>query len=201
MPHLAAKQEAFEESIRLKNQFRTLDEDEVEFLDSVLESTRAKEDAVKKETTEQLDLFRRQQEEADRALLSDTTNNGTAREAHSPVNDTREETSWAINARKRKRNKDNEVKSSFKLRKSSSTAEKPPSVLNEKAALTSPAKEVSKEPKPKDLESEKGRAIGDSSPTPVDELVKDSRRHSSAASGKAIPTSLGLAAYSSDEDD
>ncbi|KAJ9627621.1 hypothetical protein H2203_002833 [Taxawa tesnikishii (nom. ined.)] len=63
----AAKQEAFEESIRLKNQFRSLDDDEVEFLDSVLESTRAKENAVKKETAEQLGLFRKQQEEVEAA--------------------------------------------------------------------------------------------------------------------------------------
>ena len=62
----AAKQEAFEESIRSRNQFRSLDEDEVDFLDSVLESTRAKEAEVKKQTTEQLEAFRRQQEEAEK---------------------------------------------------------------------------------------------------------------------------------------
>lgn len=64
-----AKQEAFEEKMKLKNQFRALDEDEVEFLDSIMESTRAQEAAVKKETAEQLELFRRQREEAEKALL------------------------------------------------------------------------------------------------------------------------------------
>ncbi|KAL9025216.1 MAG: hypothetical protein Q9196_005923 [Gyalolechia fulgens] len=193
----AAKQEAFEESIRLKNQFRTLDEDEVEFLDAVLESTRAKEDAVKRETNEQLDLFRRQQEDADRALLTDTTNSGTSREAHSPVNDTAAESSWAINARKRKRNKENDIRSGLKLRKSSSTTEKPPAVLGGAATSTSLAEEALEEPKP----SEKATAASDSPSNVVVEPVKDTHRHSSGASGKATPTALGLAAYSSDEDE
>ncbi|KAI6806655.1 hypothetical protein KC340_g18782, partial [Hortaea werneckii] len=42
----AAKQEAFDEATRFRNQFRSLDEDEVEFLDSVLESTRTQEAEV-----------------------------------------------------------------------------------------------------------------------------------------------------------
>ncbi|KAL9002022.1 MAG: hypothetical protein Q9188_005029 [Gyalolechia gomerana] len=192
----AAKQEAFEESIRLKNQFRTLDEDEVEFLDSVLESTRAREDAVKKETIEQLDLFRRQQEEADRALLNHTTNTSTSREAHSPVNDTSTDSSWAINARKRKRNKGNDVKPGLKLRKSSTT-EKPPAVLPGAAASASPAEGALEELKP----SQKATAASDNSLNTVDGSFKDTHRHSSVAFEKATPTALGLAAYSSDEDE
>ena len=50
----------------MQNQFRSLDEDEVEFLDSVLESTRTKEAEVKKQTKEQLQAFRAQQEEAEK---------------------------------------------------------------------------------------------------------------------------------------
>lgn len=192
---LAAKQEAFEESIRLKNQFRTLDEDEVEFLDSVLESTRAREDAVKKETIEQLDLFRRQQEEADRALLNHTTNTGTSPEAHNPVNDTSTVSSWAINARKRKRNKGNDVKPGLKLRKSCSTTEKPPAVLPGAAASASPAEGALEELKP----SQEATAVSDNSLNTVDGSVKDTHRHPSVAFEKAIPTALGLAAYSSDE--
>ncbi|KAJ8610152.1 hypothetical protein MRB53_038759 [Persea americana] len=63
-----AKQEAFEESIRLKNQFRTLDEDEADFLESVLASTRKKEAEERKETVEQLAVFRAQQEAAEKGL-------------------------------------------------------------------------------------------------------------------------------------
>ena len=108
------KQEAFEESIRLKNQFRNLDEDEIEFLDSVLESTRAKEEAVKKETTEQLDIFRRQQEEADKAIMSEEVGVGDT----SPVGGIPPgESQWAINARKRKRAKGREALLGTKVRK------------------------------------------------------------------------------------
>lgn len=111
-----AKQEAFEESIRLKNQFRNLDEDEIEFLDSVLESTRAKEEAVKKETTEQLDIFRRQQEEADKAIMSEAV----GVEDTSPVGGISPgESQWAINARKRKRAKGREALLGAKVRKTS----------------------------------------------------------------------------------
>ncbi|RMD41132.1 hypothetical protein DV735_g3991, partial [Chaetothyriales sp. CBS 134920] len=55
------KQAEFEEAQRLKNQFQALNEDDVDFLDSVLASTRAKEAAVKQDTAEQLAAFRRQQ--------------------------------------------------------------------------------------------------------------------------------------------
>ncbi|KAG8626565.1 hypothetical protein KVT40_005510 [Elsinoe batatas] len=60
----AAKQDAFEESIRLKNQFRALDEDEVDFLESLNASTKSKESAVRKETSELLSNFRDQQSKA-----------------------------------------------------------------------------------------------------------------------------------------
>ncbi|KAH0537638.1 hypothetical protein FGG08_005589 [Glutinoglossum americanum] len=120
------KQEAFEESIRLKNQFRSLDEDEVEFLDSVLESTRAREAALKKETTEQLDAFRKQQEEADKAAFREEdqtgkTAAGTGGGSGSPVG---EEEQWALSGRKRKKGREKEVLKGVKLRRTSSTAEK-----------------------------------------------------------------------------
>ncbi|KAK5239836.1 hypothetical protein LTR16_011448, partial [Cryomyces antarcticus] len=95
--------------------FRSLDEDEVEFLDSVLESTRAQESAVKKETLEQLDLFRKQQEEAEKAALSDT------KQQSPPV----KEEQWITSGKKRKKGREKEPRFGVKLRKSSSTAEKP----------------------------------------------------------------------------
>ncbi|KAL8718989.1 MAG: hypothetical protein Q9225_003947 [Loekoesia sp. 1 TL-2023] len=189
----AAKQEAFEESIRLKNQFRTLDEDEVEFLDSVLESTRANEDAVKRETSEQLELFRQQQEEADKARLSDDTKTSTAREAGSPIKDPSADSSWAINARKRKRNKDNEVKSALKLRKSSSTSEKTPAV----SPGVSPGSQTLSVHKPLGT----AKVASNSLSTAGGESVKDTEKNSSPASVKENTSALGLAAYSSDEDE
>ncbi|KAF2221167.1 N-terminal domain of NEFA-interacting nuclear protein NIP30-domain-containing protein [Elsinoe ampelina] len=61
----AAKQDAFEESIRLRNQFRALDEDEIDFLESLDASTKSKEVAVRKETSELLSNFRNQQLKAE----------------------------------------------------------------------------------------------------------------------------------------
>lgn len=136
MIYLVAKQEAFEESIRLKNQFRSLDEDEVEFLDSVLESTRAKEAAVKKETIEQLDIFRRQQEEADKALLlrdDDGTAQGTGTSGL-------EEEQWKTTAKKRKRTGEKETLKGVKLRKAS-TSEKPTSTPVSKPQSSVPTAE------------------------------------------------------------
>jgi len=121
-PWLVAKEEAFQDSIKLKNQFRNLDEDEAEFLDSVLESTRAKEQAVKEQTSEQLELFRQQQQEADKGRLDESGD--IANTAGSPTEEPTE-TQWAVNARKRKRLKDEKGLKGPKLRKSSSTSEAP----------------------------------------------------------------------------
>ncbi|KAL8825754.1 MAG: hypothetical protein Q9170_007672 [Blastenia crenularia] len=187
----AAKQEAFEESIRLKNQFRTLDQDEVEFLDFVLESTRAKEDAIKKETTEQLELFRRQQDKADKVLLDNTTNRGSPSEASSPVNDAFSESSWAINARKRKRTKDTDAISAFKLRKSSSTSEKLPTGLAEPPSIGPPIDQAPVAYKSADREPSAA----------VSKLVETTQRSPSSPSIKGGNRSLGLVCYSSEEDE
>lgn len=104
-----AKQEAFEEKMRLKNQFRALDEDEVDFLDSVLESTRAQEAAVKKDTADQLEVFRKQREEAEKAMLGPTSSEVAPAE----------EEEWTIPARKRRRDKSKELLVSGKKRKAS----------------------------------------------------------------------------------
>jgi hypothetical protein len=94
----------------LRNQFRALDEDEAAFLDNVLESTRAKEADVKKETNEQLQAFRKQQEDAEKA-----TRLGPA-----PTPTDTVETSWTTSVRKRKKGR-SEVLGGVKLRKTSST--------------------------------------------------------------------------------
>lgn len=54
----AAKQAAFEEANKIKNQFRPLDDDEVEFLDGVRERKRAEEQRLRRETEEGLKGFR-----------------------------------------------------------------------------------------------------------------------------------------------
>ena len=201
--HLAAKQEALEESIKLKNQFRNLDEDEIEFLDSVLESTRAKEEAVKRETTEQLDLFRRQQEEADKALL-EAGGGKEEDEGGKAGSPTAGESQWAVNARKRKRAKEKEGLKGLKIRRSSTSEgfERPRSASQEpeeaKATLsTADAKEkgaIRSGSAPKG----KTAAAGPVSP------AAEPNKAPGATSAKLEPPKsggLGLAGYSSEDDD
>lgn len=84
----AAKQAAFEEANKIKNQFRPLDEDDVEFLDQVRERKRAEERRARREEEEGLEGFRRAQgrglgaggekeeveeEEEEEELISDET--------------------------------------------------------------------------------------------------------------------------------
>ncbi|OCT51948.1 putative NEFA-interacting nuclear protein NIP30 [Cladophialophora carrionii] len=164
----AAKQDAFEEAARLKNQFRALDEDEVDFLDSILETSRAKEDAVKQETAEQLDAFRKQRAAAEQAQIEDTLGG-------SPSGPT-DGGSWATKKKKRRREKDGEP-SDTKLRKLS-TADGDRSVLpsSDPSCLA---------------HSDPARPAKDSSVQVAPS--KDELNQKSAG--------LGLAAYSSDEDD
>ncbi|KAK0715117.1 N-terminal domain of NEFA-interacting nuclear protein NIP30-domain-containing protein [Lasiosphaeris hirsuta] len=54
----AAKQAAFEESSRIRNQFRALDDDEVDFLEGVREQKRAEEERARRELEEGLKAFR-----------------------------------------------------------------------------------------------------------------------------------------------
>ncbi|KAA6407057.1 MAG: hypothetical protein FRX48_09123 [Lasallia pustulata] len=205
----AAKQEAIEESLRLKNQFRNLDEDEIEFLDSVLESTRAKEEAVKKETKEQLDLFRRQQEEADKALLDAAGNDSPATPA-AAGRPPAEESQWAVNARKRKRAKEKEVLKGVKLRKSSTSEQVVASKSTEHHSVISiPTAESS---------PSNSQAMSNEDQTPVkaadtktgtgthpDPTEDRSVEHISSPASRAEPTngglpSLGLGDYSSDDE-
>lgn len=100
------------QSIKLKNQFRALDEDEVDFLDNILESTRAKDEMVQRETVEQLEAFRQRRENMDKA----------ARQAE---DEAAEEEQWAAVSRKRKKTKDREALKGVKRRKSSDAQQLP----------------------------------------------------------------------------
>lgn len=192
-----------------------MDEDEVEFLDSVLESTRKKEEEVKRETSEQLDLFRRQQEEKDKELLEGgeeadgTAGSPTAAESQS---------AWAVNARKRKRAKENERAGlkGLKLRKSSSTGEAPVGLKSSSSTgdvLNGSKKEPSLTETAKPQDPDLGTSLtkkasgGESESTlapapPKAVSTKASPRQESISGSKPPDKSiLGLAGYSSDEDD
>ncbi len=128
----------------------------MEFLDSVLESTRAKEEAIRKETVEQLDVFRKQQEKADRELLR-LENDGAEKVEDAAAIETPEE-QWKTNARKRRRAAEKEVLKGVKVRKASaSAAEKPVSTSKvEEQPSKNPSKvDTSKAVPSKTLDHEK----------------------------------------------
>lgn len=191
-----AKQEAFEEKIKLKNQFRSLDEDEVEFLDSLLESTRAQEDAVKKDTADQLEVFRRQREEAEKALLENTS---------ADVAPAAEAEDWKIPSRKRRREKKKDSLIPGKKRKSTAenTGEES-SQTEQKAENSKPAgedeKKTTSEPAPAGLATSQQESKSGSS-----ENTGKSSENTKATTAKPSETpkpavSLGLADYGSDSE-
>ncbi|KAF2471960.1 uncharacterized protein BDR25DRAFT_259217 [Lindgomyces ingoldianus] len=116
----AAKQEAFEEATRLKNQYRGLDDDEADYLDSVLQETRRQEATIRKETLDQLHVFRKKQEEAEKSI-------GGEQSAGGPIED---EPQWGVSGHKRKRTHGRGLLKGVKLRKSSSSAEHKTAVGN-----------------------------------------------------------------------
>jgi hypothetical protein len=184
---LAAKQEAFEEANRLKNQFRALDQDEVEFLDSVLESTRKEEERVKRETAEGLAVFRQQQEEADKKARRGS--DGAAIEEGSP---TLEEELWVAGGRKRKRAKEKEGLKGVKIRRSSTSTE-----TTKPSQTSPPASSPPGSPASKGVETTK--------PTTRDLKIQESQgpKSESPAINKKppAPAKSGLVNYGSDEDD
>lgn len=194
-----AKQEAFEEKIKLKNQFRSLDEDEVDFLDSIMESTRAQEAAVKKETSEQLELFRRQREEAEKALLEDTS---------ADVAPAAEGEDWKIPARKRRRDKSKELLLPGKKRKPTSEVAGESSTPGESksAQITRKPEETSgSRSTPKSAPTEKPRTpVQSTMPSEPAKSAKGTVPNQSEKkpepAAKPPSLSLGLAGYSSDSE-
>lgn len=160
-------------------------------MDSVLESTRAKEEALKKETAEQLNLFRRQQEEADRALLPHIDNAEEEIAAGKSQDLGTTESQWAINDRKKRKRGDKEVLKGVKLRKGSTSIESslPSDIMSGKVAHA----EARLEPNRQHVAGEK---LG-SHPKRADDKAKKLLLEKDHASQPI----LGLAAYSSDEED
>jgi ATPase subunit of ABC transporter with duplicated ATPase domains len=159
----------------------------VEFLDSVLEKTRAEEERVRRETAEGLQLFRRQQEEADRKARA--AGGKQSPEEVTAAAAVKEEEQWIAAGRKRKRAKEKEGLKGVKIRKSSSSTLEPAAV----AASPSPAKEQqAEETKPASVPQDDQPDLKSktSSPAPV-----------SKASPAAPKAGLGLVDYGSDEDD
>lgn len=160
-------------------------------MDSVLESTRAKEEALKKETAEQLNLFRQQQEEADRASLNQI-NDAEEEIAVGKSQDLgTNESQWAINDRKKRKRAEKEVLKGVKLRKGSSSVESslPSEIMSGQVTQAEARLEGTVEVGPS-----REQVAGES---PADDKAKKLLSEKDNAS----QPSLGLAAYSSDEED
>jgi len=169
----------------LRNQFRSLDDDEVDFLDSVLESTRAKEAAVKKDTAEQLNRFKEQQEQRERTEQ--------VTESEEPLSP---QENWAVNGRKRKRAQGKDILG-IKLRKSSSTADSAPTLPLRKESVHS----ESGSPVEKDKETATGIQASREL-TNKGTVTRLNKEDATKPSKNTTPTSvgLGLGGYSSGED-
>lgn len=169
----AAKQAAFEEQNRIRNQFRALDDDEIDFLDGVLDERRVEEERIKRETAERLASFREAQKTA--GVAEDT---GDANDESGAV-------AWGGAGKKRKRT-EKEAKSIVKgVRRRTSESEK------DVDAAAAP------QPAPKDTEA-KATPVpksDDASKSSAAEQVKIP-----PAKPQEKPK-LGLVDYGSDEDD
>ncbi|KAF4770400.1 hypothetical protein N7455_007152 [Penicillium solitum] len=187
-----AKQEAFEEKSRLKNQFRSLDEDEVDFLDSVLESTRAKEAAVKRETAEQLEAFHRQREEAQKALLESTS------PEVAPVKGEQ----WTALARKRRNDKHRKALISGKKRKASATDNAAGKDTNNGKDSQNQDGAGGSSTKRLDQGTSKSDKATPTAPATQPKVVTDTEKGQPKPKSPTKPplVSLGLAGYSSDSE-
>ena len=177
-----------------------MDEHEVEFLDSVLSTTRAQEAAVQKETSEQLDLFRKQQEQAQKTQV-------TERSEKSPIE---EGERWTSGPKKRKREK--ETIPGVKLRKSSSATQEKETALLDTPAKTSWAGAASRDRRISSEQEESQevqtqaipsriQSSGTAAISTLQTLDKKPPTSAKVSSSQATGGGLGLGNYSSDEDD
>ena len=159
-----------------------MDEDEADFLDSVLESTRAQEAAIRKETTEQLDLFRKNQEEAEK----------TAKVTEVEIPD--EEENWVAGSKRRRKGRDKEQIRGVKIRKSSHDKK---GVLSQgqKASENNNDTVVADDSKPKDYNANESPGCEIHMPT------NESNKSAIATTKSHQVPLLGLGNYSSDDND
>lgn len=172
----------------MKHQFRALDEDDAEFLDSLLESTRAKEAAIKKETAEQLAEFHRQREQAERAMLESASREGTS-------TGTTEEEQWVTSGRKRKRAK-KELFAQAKVQKSSTVASPPAQKASAAEGNTSEPGTQTNQPTQRSQQESPGK-----NPDAAGSIDQGKKTDEPESASKATSTdSKGLVAYSSDDE-
>ncbi|KAI1741210.1 N-terminal domain of NEFA-interacting nuclear protein NIP30-domain-containing protein [Xylaria scruposa] len=177
----AAKQAAFEEQNRIRNQFRALDDDEIDFLHGVSDERRAEEERVRRETEEGLAGFREKQ----RATAGGNEEAGVEDEGGN------EEWGNPASGRKRKREKEREkgVLKGVKRRTSTGTKEEGREKGGDDAAA------ANERVKPPSAESATPKEVAVTAPPPT-QTAKDK----TTEKPKPKPV-LGLVDYGSDEDD
>ncbi|KAI1804857.1 N-terminal domain of NEFA-interacting nuclear protein NIP30-domain-containing protein [Daldinia bambusicola] len=196
----AAKQAAFEEKARLSNQFRALDDDEIDFLEGVRDERRIEEERVKRETEERLASFRQAQKATGTA--ADDGDGDVAREDNGDGGSVGGIGEWTGVGKKRKRS-DKETKSIVKgVKKRPSGSEKEGhGPAGEKTSDTGP-------------EVQKAKTESEPDSKPEANVTTNTDARSSAAKDRAKPVEetkaqedpkpkpkFGLVDYGSDEDD
>ncbi|RMZ69212.1 NEFA-interacting nuclear NIP30 N-terminal [Pyrenophora seminiperda CCB06] len=178
------KQAEFEEKARYKLHV-ALDDEEADYLDSVLEKKLAEEARVRKETSEQLELFRRQREEEERKAR------GLEEESSEAPRD-EDAGQWAAVGRKRKKAPETGLLKGVKLRKSSSVPEDKKTIG--KTDVTNTNNTTSATDNKIDAKS--------SATLPPLPLVSNTKPSTDVPIAKpANPLSLGLGYASSDDED
>lgn len=119
----AAKQEAFEEATKVRNQFRPLDESEVAFLESVKQKQKAEAINVRKETEEQLAAFRKEREAAEEKARELEASQAAKEGSAEAANET-----WTTTKKRRRAKDDDKLGTSKSLKSSASTEEARPSL-------------------------------------------------------------------------
>lgn len=152
---------------------------------------------MKKETTEKLDVFRRQQEEADKALLAQEVNLNDRSPSNKAGNLPSDEAQWTITGRKRKRAKEKEVLKGVKLRKSSTS---------DSAVLDAESREISPIlTKGETTSVQSHTKPGEAAATQKAELhihgIHENSTKSLSTIENGTKSGLGLAGYSSDDED
>lgn len=171
----AAKQEAFEEATKLRNQFRPLDDSEVAFLESVKSKEEAKARAERQETQEQLAAFRREREAAE----EEARELEAAQEALRGGKETPSAT-WTATKKRRRAKDDEKIAASKSLKTSTTAGELPSAVGSDKVAETASEKTIEQ---------------------PALSVDESTATHEPPAAQKAETKAPVLVSYGSDSDD
>lgn len=173
----------------------------------MLESTRTREEEIRRETAEQLDLFRRQQEEADKALLVEAAADGDGVGGGGGDGAVLGE-QWAVSGKKRRRGRDRQVLKGVKIRKTSAAGDAGASQPEEHGTPARPVPEVGmkgsgvvpRKQRVQETNIVKTGTITDAGGAKSATVPKPPPADASVPANKSAAV-LGLGNYSSDDDE